>query len=476
MHPPVRHMANVKAVQHRLLQRRFILDCVMILAGMLFAYALRFYVLHWLNILPVEKGYDPRDYAWLLAYALPVMVMSYSWTGMYGLRDPVFNYDIGKRVIRGTLLGVALVLTINFFFREAEYARPVFMTAPFSVIGFVFAGRLYLRQYVDRLRAERRIGDIGTLIVGAGDSARLLIRKIHEHPECGLEVGGAVAAQTSDAPDEVEGVPVLGTISDMMQIVREKKIRRVIFAQPNLTNKEIFDLMAELEKELVDARFVPNLLESHLTDCSFENLDGLPLFGLKDTPLQGMNLVVKNLFDKIVSSIMLLLGAPFYALIALAVWLDSGRPLFYKQRRLGMDGRSYNMYKFRSMRLNAEQNGPGWTRPDDDRVTRIGRFLRRWNLDEWPQLINVWRGDMSLVGPRPERPEWAQKFKEEFPHYMMRHTVKSGMTGWAQVNGLRGDTDLQARLDADLYYIENWTLWLDIKILLMTMRATKNAY
>lgn len=334
-----------------------------------------------------------------------------------------------------------------------------------------------MRRQINNLRTQKKTGVTGILIVGVSQFTKILIQRIHEHPEKGLEIRGIISPTSDFNEESFEGLPVLGSIENIRETIQAQKVRQVIFAQPNLNNRDIFDLMIECEKEMVESRFIPNMLESHLTDYSFENIGGLPLFGLKQTPLQGMNLVIKQIFDKVVSSIILILGSPIYLLLAAWIWKDDGLPILYKQRRLGMDGRTFNMYKFRSMKRDAETDGVAqWTTADDPRKTRSGSFMRKWNLDEFPQLINVWRGDMSLVGPRPERPEWVEKFREEIPRYMVRHTVKSGMTGWAQVHGLRGDSDLKTRLEADLYYIENWTLWLDIKILLLTFKAWKNAY
>ncbi|MBX7246246.1 MAG: exopolysaccharide biosynthesis polyprenyl glycosylphosphotransferase [Candidatus Sumerlaeaceae bacterium] len=201
------------------------------------------------------------------------------------------------------------------------------------------------------------------------------------------------------------------------------------------------------------------------------------LFGLKDSPLQVWNIVFKRLLDVIVSLLVLILLSPILLLIALLVKVTSPGPVLYKQKRVGLDGRRFNIFKFRSMRLDAERDtGPVWASEDDERATAFGRFLRRNNLDELPQFLNVLRGDMSLVGPRPERPEFVKQFREEVPRYMGRHRVKSGMTGWAQINGLRGNTSIDERIKYDLYYIENWSFWLDLKIMLLTFFARENAY
>ncbi|MGB9693044.1 MAG: exopolysaccharide biosynthesis polyprenyl glycosylphosphotransferase, partial [Candidatus Sumerlaeaceae bacterium] len=258
---------------------------------------------------------------------------------------------------------------------------------------------------------------------------------------------------------------------------REHAIEEIIAAQPDLPAEELLDFLLECEKELVRIRVVPGLLESMLVEMSVEQIDGIPLFGLKETPLRGWNVVFKRAFDIVVSATILVLASPLMAVIALAVKLSSPGPILYKQTRVGLDGRKFKIVKFRSMVANAEETtGPVWASPDDPRVTRVGRFLRRWNLDELPQFWNVLRGDMSLVGPRPERPHFVKQFRESIPRYMARHRVKCGITGWAQVNGLRGQTPIEDRIAYDLYYIENWSFWLDLKILALTLFARKNAY
>jgi Undecaprenyl-phosphate glucose phosphotransferase len=222
---------------------------------------------------------------------------------------------------------------------------------------------------------------------------------------------------------------------------------------------------------------VPNLAGLSLTTS---NLDGLPVVGLRESPHFGLNVVVKRAMDIVLSLVGIILLSPLLGLIALSVKLTSPGPIFYRQERCGLNGRSFFMLKFRSMRVDAEkQTGAVWARKDDDRRTRFGTFLRRTSLDELPQLINVLMGDMSLVGPRPERPVFIHRFKKTIPNYMARHSVKAGITGWAQVNGWRGDTSLRKRLQYDLYYITHWTPWLDFRIMWMTLfhgLVHRNAY
>lgn len=236
-------------------------------------------------------------------------------------------------------------------------------------------------------------------------------------------------------------------------------------------------ILAELDDEVVNVNLVPDLLHVMTLRSSVENLDGLPVINLRETPLVGWAAVAKRIFDVVVASVALVVVSPLLLLIGVAISATSGRPISFVQERMGLDGRVFRMFKFRSMVAGAEAvSGPVWTDPTDPRCTRLGRVLRRFSLDELPQLWNVITGDMSLVGPRPERPVFIEQFRSKIPGYMLRHKVKAGMTGWAQVHGWRGDTSIHERIEHDLYYIQQWSFWLDLRILFMTLfRRARNS-
>ena len=239
--------------------------------------------------------------------------------------------------------------------------------------------------------------------------------------------------------------------------------------RPENSNHDLVGIISLCEREKVGIRVFPDVFQIMASEVSISDLGGLPLLTIRDVALQGWKLTLKRVMDIIFSGIFLIMSSPFLLLTALLVKLESPGPVFYTQERMGLDARPFKIIKFRSMRKDAEKEGPGWTQENDPRRTRLGTLMRRLEIDEMPQLINVFIGDMSLVGPRPERPVYVEQFRQSIPRYMDRHREKAGMTGWAQVNGLRGDTSIAERTKYDLWYIENWSIALDIKIIIRTI-------
>jgi len=276
-------------------------------------------------------------------------------------------------------------------------------------------------------------------------------------------------------------VRILGSLDELSRLVGREAVDEVIIALPNANSEDLLNVIAHCDRSTISIKVLPDQFQIMAGQLSVGELSGLPLLNLRDVALRGWKLSLKRAIDLVGSAIGLVLLSPLMFLIAILIKLDSPGPALYTQERMGLDGKRFYLFKFRTMRADAEAHGPGWTRPDDPRRTRLGAFLRRTNLDELPQLINVLLGDMSLVGPRPERPIYVEEFRKRIPRYMERHREKAGITGWAQVNGLRGDTSIEERTKYDLWYIENWSVWLDIKIILMTIWQTitggnENAY
>ena len=323
------------------------------------------------------------------------------------------------------------------------------------------------------LRAIRRRGRNlrHVVIVGAGPHGRDIARRLKAAPWSGLSVRGFYDDAAELAGREVEGMPVLGTIDRIADdLEREDPADQVWIALPLRAENRIREVLIAMRQTTCVVRFVPDIYSFHLLHHSVAEVAGLPVLTLTDSPHTGVASTLKALEDFVLASIFLLISVPFWILIAIGVKLSSPGPVFYRQERVTWNGQRFRMLKFRSMPAGSEtSSGPVWSRQGEARATRFGSFLRRYSLDELPQLLNVLKGDMSLVGPRPERPEFVREFRQRIPGYMQKHLVRAGITGWAQVNDLRGDSDLEQRIQYDLYYIDNWSLWFDLRILALTL-------
>jgi Undecaprenyl-phosphate glucose phosphotransferase len=335
-----------------------------------------------------------------------------------------------------------------------------------SVI-FITIGRLVHAAIRFRLR-RRGWGCDRLLIVGTGEVGRMVHQKIQSNPGLGYAVAGFVTTDgsTGDVP---LGAEIVGHASELAPLIHQHAVDEVIIALPEATHQDILMLLSECERGQVTVKVFPDVFQIMASPVGIGDLGGLPLVTVRDIALRGWRRVAKRTTDIVGATIGLVVLSPLMLLVATLIKLDSRGPVFYVQERMGLDARPFDMLKFRSMQKNAEEDGPGWTVQDDPRITRLGQIIRRINMDELPQLINVLLGQMSLVGPRPERPVYVDRFRRSIPRYMDRHWERAGLTGWAQVNGLRGDTSIAERTKYDLWYIENWSLLLDVKILLRTV-------
>lgn len=311
------------------------------------------------------------------------------------------------------------------------------------------------------------------LVVGAGDMGKAVTQKLLQLKDLGFEVIGFLD-DNLDVGKEVHingGIKVLGPVKDLELILEREHISDVYVALDLNNYSQILETLKVVNKYAVNVRLVPDLFQLLTLKAKLEDLDGFPVISIDEPPLKGMMLFLKRGMDVCASAVLLILLTPLFFLVGIIIKLTSKGPMFYHQERMGVDGNKFVIHKFRTMVCDAEaQSGPVMCAPDDPRITRIGRFLRRVSIDEFPQLYNVLRGEMSLVGPRPERPVFVEEFREKIPKYMLRHKVKSGVTGWAQVHGLRQDTPIDKRLEYDFYYIQNWSFALDLKILWKTVR------
>jgi Undecaprenyl-phosphate glucose phosphotransferase len=411
---------------------------------------------------------EPGDFT-LCWHNLPLILAlalaAYQMTGQYSIDRLRRLREEALSVLKGTGLLALLVLSTTFYRRD-PYESRLTLTLFFLLTGLAML--LQRRLTWGLIRQLRRAGynQSFAVVVGSGRVARKAARALRRASWMGIKSIGFVDDNPGPLTSDLD---LLGGIADLPALVQKYNIAHVFIALPMnryAESRKIFDVLTH---ELVDVRLVadlPNLAGLSLTTS---NLDGLPLVGLRESPHFGLNIVVKRAMDIVLSAVGILVLAPLLLLIAVLVKLTSRGPVLYAQERCGLNGRTFRMYKFRSMRVDAEATGAGWTQENDPRRTRFGTFLRRTSLDELPQLWNILIGDMTVVGPRPERPEYISKFSKTLPNYMSRHRVKAGLTGWAQVNGWRGNTSLRKRLQYDLYYITHWTPWLDLRILWLTL-------
>jgi Undecaprenyl-phosphate glucose phosphotransferase len=440
----------------------FVLDGVLIAASWIGAYELRFIRF------PAPRGVPELSfYLWFGAVLTPVALLVLRSFRIY---RSARTASLAREML-ALAQGMAIVTSLAglaSFASRGELSRG--MLVVFWVLSTVVLclSRIVIRGALRELRrGGRNVRHV--LVVGTGELALSLVAKMREHRDYGFEIAGLVAATEGEAGRSIDGVPVLGVVADLAKQVEESGAEIVYVALPRSDYEAERETLRQLADSTAAVRLVPDLAWGYTLNAGVEDFDGMPVILVTETPELGWNAVVKRVFDLILSLVALLLLWPVLLVLALWVKLDSPGPALYAQERVGMNGRKFRMLKFRTMRVDAEASGPGWTTPDDPRRTRIGGVLRRLSLDELPQLWNVLVGHMSLVGPRPERPVYVERFREKIPRYMLRHHVKAGITGWAQVNGLRGDTPLDQRITYDLYYVRHWSLGFDLRILALTV-------
>ncbi len=451
-------------------------DIVMTSASWVLAYYVRFQT----QFIPVTKGVPSFNVYWKLITPILVMwLIIFHVCGLYRPRRGSSQAEEFVSIFQAVTFGTIMLITFNFFYPQYSYSRLVLLYFWGINIFAVEICRSLLRNLLDYARS-RGYNLRHILIAGAGNLGQVLSKKAHTYTELGLNVVGFVDDDPKKQGKIIEGTPVLGTLDDIQQIIQKSGVQQLFIALPMTAHARVLEILSSMDQECVDVKFIPDLMQYMSLRVGVEELDGIPIVNLRETPIQGWNSVIKRVVDIIFSLLFIILSSPIMLLLALTVKLSSPGPVFYKQKRMGLDGHVFNMYKFRSMRMDAEKtSGAVWARKHDRRRTKLGVFMRSTSLDELPQFFNVLRGDMSLVGPRPERPPFVQKFRENIPRYMLRHRVKSGITGWAQINGWRGNTSIEKRIEYDLYYIQNWSVSFDLKILVMTIwkgMINKHAY
>jgi exopolysaccharide biosynthesis polyprenyl glycosylphosphotransferase len=454
-------------------------DALMATVAFGLAYWVRFHV--YPKYIPGGEQPAPGHYLAAAPVIAITVVVVFVFMDVYRLQRGTQFIDEVFSVIKAMAVAAIVVFALIGVYRDGQFTYSRLTLAYWILAATILM--LLARYGLRRLRARswrRGEGIDRVVVVGSGAAADLILQRIRMFPDYGYQVIGVVADDLK-AGDAFSGANVLGTAGDLHQIVGERSVNLVFVAAPEMSQDDILQLVDSCRDSRTDFRIVPSMLEIMTSRVSGDQLDGIPLLQFRHgLDVDAAKATSKRALDLVVSGFGMIIISPVLVLIALLVKLSSPGPIFLHQERTGLDEHSMVMHKFRTMRADAEsETGPVWAAANDSRRTWIGRFLRRFSLDELPQLWNVFAGEMSLVGPRPERPVFVEDFKSRIDRYADRHLVRPGLTGWAQVNDLRGQTSVEERLIYDLYYIENWSLAFDLKIILITLFRVfthKNAY
>jgi len=452
------------------------LDCVTLSCSWILAYYVRFYI----PIIPVSKGIPPfYTYITLLLIMLPLWYIVFKMFGLYRPRRISSKIAEVWDIAKGTTIAILILVSLTFFVRKYEFSRLTFLYFWIICMIALCVERILFREFLRFIR-KRGYNLRHALIVGTGSLGQDVTDRVHGHPELGIKIRGFLSEDNSQIGNELKGFKVLGTFENIRNVVIGQKIDMVLITLPLSAHERLKDILNDIGDEMVSIMLIPDLLELATLRGGIGEFEGMPIISLRDTPLYGWNIVLKRVTDVVLSFIIILVTSPLVLVISLLIKATSSGPVFYSQERMGLDGKIFNMLKYRTMAIEAEkETGPVWAAKDDSRRTSIGSFLRKTSLDELPQFFNVLKGDMSIVGPRPEREFFIQQFRNKIPKYMLRHKMKAGITGWAQVSGWRGNTSLEKRIECDLYYIENWSLRLDLEIMWLTIwrgLVNKHAY
>jgi Undecaprenyl-phosphate glucose phosphotransferase len=447
-----------------------ICDALAIEAAFLLSYWIRFFS-PLTSIIEVTSEIPPLNaYIQGTLFIIPTWLLIFQSRRMYAVRRNTYITDEFFLVVKVVTIGMLIVMSAAFFYRAFSYSRVVFGLMWLLSIILLSLGRFSTIAFERALyRHGRELRNIA--LIGSGEMALRVFRAIEKAPFLGYRTVGYAADDRSPLPG-FSDLRYLGQITGISEIFGREKIELVLIALPHSEHTKIVQLVRECEGHTVEVMFVPDMLEIITSGLRVREIEGIPFITIKSAAMSTWGRIFKRTFDIVVSSLLLILLLPLFLIIGLTIRLSSPGPVFFLQDRIGFDGKRFRIIKFRSMKAGAdsEQQEIRLGIKNDPRRTGLGVFLRRTSIDELPQFINVLKGEMSLVGPRPERPDYVDQFKNFIPKYLDRHRVKTGMTGWAQVNGLRGDTSLENRIVYDLYYIEHWSFIFDLKILLRTIR------
>jgi len=455
----------------------FISDLLIISFAWIFSYFLRFYT----SLIRAPLLGTP-PFLYYIEFLFPLWVI---WglvskkITLYRPRRMEHFFKEFLDILKGLTLTFFILLAIVYLLKRFEFSRLAFFYFwVMSILGLA-STRYFARKTLKILR-KRGYNQRFALIAGTGELGRKILEKIELYPELGLQVMGYLTRKFDEVGKKIKNVPILGLYEDLDKILSENKVDIFFIALPVHESEDLENLIKKLRGQLADIKVIPGAYEFLSLRGGIDELDDLPIVSLQSSPLYGWNSVLKRMFDLALGTLILVITFPIMIVISFLIKCTSEGPIFYRQERVGMDGHPFQMLKFRTMKVDAEkETGPVWAKEGDPRRTKVGTFLRKTSLDELPQLFNVIKGEMSLVGPRPERPVFVEKFKNRIPSYMLRHKIKAGITGWAQVNGWRGNTSIEKRIEHDIYYIQNWSIGFDLRILFMTFWKgffSKSAY
>ena len=471
---------NNKTLDHLLIALTVLLDFCFVATAIVVAYWVRFES-GWLESLALHKGGTPplEDYFRLIPLMAIIWLMTLKTLKLY---RPESNATVSAfwALCKAALIALLATLAALFFiYHHDAYSRWVMLLATGFSLVWLFLGRLVLHRFRQAVHAQG-VGVSRVVLVGYDARVETFIHALRSKSNSGYQFVGIIGRETGiEHPQQVgesgaEAYQSLGQSDEVLQLVQEYRLDMLFIVSPAISNEAILQILHDCEGVPVQINVIPELSEFLTGGTAVASFDSIPVIRLRETPMQGVQGIIKRLIDIVFSLVALIGLSPLMLAIVIAIRLTSPGKAIFRQERIGKAGKRFSIYKFRSMRADAEDNvGHVWATTDDARQTSLGKFLRRWSLDELPQFFNVFVGDMSLVGPRPEMSGLIDTFRESIPHYLARQRVKSGMTGWAQVNGLRGNTSLEERICYDRYYIENWSLGLDIKIILKTLWAIK---
>ena len=436
-------------------------DALLVLFAWVLAYPIRF---HWFKFSRYPEVPPVEYYLALLPLILVLWLAGFQFFGLYRY-DRVIRRSTEIYTLFRAHAGTLVIFTaLTYFITQYRFSRGVILIFGFLVLIFCWSYRIISRKVLREL-TKRGIHTTQMVAIGEGRALQYVLHQLRRYPELGVKIAEVIGPE--------------GYASVLEKILSHKP-KMVLIGVARKDAEYLSTWIQQLKDEPIDLQIIPDYADFLTLGAAVESFAGVPLVQLNESPLFGYLAWSKRFMDLTCSGLGLLVLSPVLFFVALLIKLTSKGPIFYFQERMGLDGQTFRMYKFRSMQVDAEQKtGAVWAIQNDDRRTPIGTLLRSTSIDELPQLWNVFVGDMSLVGPRPERPVFVSKFRHEIPNYMLRHKVKTGITGWAQVNGWRGDTSLEKRIECDLYYIRNWSLWLDVKILILTVFkgfVHKNAY